>query len=261
MRPPTKRRRTARTCSDETNVSSTSGSLRTSAPRRTSATSCGVTTGELFMWLADDDRLDPTYASACARVLIEQPDHALVCGRAHYYREGELAFAERPVNLASSSPRARLLGYYGSVTLNGSFYGVTRREQLGQRCRSRASTGCSWASLAFLGKVRTLDETCAPPLDRGGLAGQLVPRSQAWAHLSPGEKLAPGGRPAARDDIRRASRYRPPRHYERLVLGSSAWLLVVRASRSEVWLARVLERVGLFGRARAALELRRRRRG
>jgi glycosyltransferase involved in cell wall biosynthesis len=216
--------------------------------------------GELFMWLADDDRLDPTYVSACARVLIEQPDHALVCGRAHYYREGELAFAERPVNLTSSSPRARLLGYYGSVTLNGSFYGVTRRAQVAALPFPRID----WllvASLAYLGKVRTLDETAlhrsieGASQDSSSLGRRLglTRRQERNWHLVVAR--------AARDDIRRAAVYRPLRRYERLVLGSSAWLLVVTRFSTKVWLARVLERAGLFGRARAALERRRRRRG
>ncbi len=217
-------------------------------------------TGELFMWLADDDRLDPAYVSACARVLIEQSDHALVCGRARYYREGEFAFAERPVNLLSASPRVRLLDYYRSVTLNGAFYGVMRREQLVALPFPRID----WllvASLAYQGKVRTLDGISlyrsieGASQDRSSLGRRLglTRRQERNWHLVVAR--------AVYDDITHASVYQPLSRYERHALGSSGWLLVVMRFSGKVWGGRALERLGLFGRARAALERRRRQEG
>ena len=37
--------------------------------------------GPLFMWLADDDWIDPGYIAECAAVLDQNPDHVVACGR------------------------------------------------------------------------------------------------------------------------------------------------------------------------------------
>lgn len=114
--------------------------------------------GSLFMWLADDDWLDPGYVSACASVLEQHADHSLVCGRATYYREGVTPVVERPVTLQSSSAAVRLVGFYRTVTRNGTFYGVIRRELLAA-LPFPATIGSDWllvASLAYSGKIRTV---------------------------------------------------------------------------------------------------------
>jgi glycosyltransferase involved in cell wall biosynthesis len=115
--------------------------------------------GSLFMWLADDDWLDTGYVSACASVLEEHADHSLVCGRATYYREGATAVVERPVTLQSGSAAVRLVGFYRTVTRNGTFYGVIRRELLAA-LPFPATVGSDWllvASLAYSGKIRTVE--------------------------------------------------------------------------------------------------------
>jgi glycosyltransferase involved in cell wall biosynthesis len=115
--------------------------------------------GSLFMWLADDDWLDPGYISACASVLDQHADHSLVCGRAAYFRAGEPTIVERPVNLQSHSAAVRLVGFYRTVTRNGTFYGVIRRELLAA-LPFPSTVGSDWllvASLAYSGKIRTVD--------------------------------------------------------------------------------------------------------
>lgn len=216
--------------------------------------------GELFMWMADDDWLDPGYVSACARVLAERPDHVLVCGRARYFRDETFAFAERPVNLLGPSRRRRVLDFYRTVTLNGAFYGLMRREQIAELPLPRVD----WllvASLAYLGQVRTLP---GPSLNRS-IAGA----SKDAEALARG--LGVSGREtrnwhlfvarAAYEDIMRSPVYRSAGQLGRRALASGAWLLVVARFSWKVWLGRLLVRTGLFDRARAALESRRRRSG
>ncbi|CAN5829308.1 hypothetical protein BH23GEM7_BH23GEM7_03130 [soil metagenome] len=116
--------------------------------------------GEFFMWLADDDWLDYSYVSACVEGLMQDPACALVSGRARYYRGSVLAFQERPVNLLSESPPARVRAYYRSVASNGIFYGVMRRRLL-TRIPLPNIVGGDWlilAAIAFFGKIRTLNE-------------------------------------------------------------------------------------------------------
>ena len=95
-------------------------------------------------------------ASRCSR---RNPDNVIACGRGRYYRGGALAFSERPVNLLSGSRRARLLGFFRTVTLNGVFYGVIRRDAL-PALPVRRTVGADWlltAALAYAGPIRTLD--------------------------------------------------------------------------------------------------------
>ena len=68
--------------------SASSGTRQTSARRRTSAPS-STSLEPLFMWLADDDWIDPGYVAGVRRVLDEHPDHVVACGRGRYYRGGD----------------------------------------------------------------------------------------------------------------------------------------------------------------------------
>lgn len=114
--------------------------------------------GEFFMWLSDDDWLDPTYLAQCARGLREQPDHALICGGARYYDGEKLVLTGRAINLTHASPQRRVAAYYRQVDDNAMFYGLMRREQLARATLQNVAGG-DWilmAQMAFQGKVRTL---------------------------------------------------------------------------------------------------------
>lgn len=216
--------------------------------------------GELFMWLADDDWIDRSYVSACANALFTDAESVLVCGRAHYYRGGEFAFAERPVNLLGSSGWRRVVGFYRTVTLNGPFYGVTRRAAL----ESLPLSQFDWllvAALAYLGKIRTLDGV--------SIHRSLEGSSQDAAALARSLGLSPRQERnwqlvvarAAFDDLVRGPVYGSSVRAKRYAVAAAAWLLVVMRFSGKVWLGRWLIRAGWFARARAALEALRRRRG
>jgi glycosyltransferase involved in cell wall biosynthesis len=117
--------------------------------------------GELFMWLGDDDRLDPSYVRLCAAALRADPALSLVAGSAKYYRRGAFLRAGIPMELLYDRPAARILRYYASVGDNGTFYGVMPRA-LASRVAWRNCLGGDWlfiAAMAYLGKVKTLPQT------------------------------------------------------------------------------------------------------
>jgi glycosyltransferase involved in cell wall biosynthesis len=114
--------------------------------------------GELFMWLADDDWLDPSYVSRCASTLVDDPASALVCGRDLYHAEGAAVQEGVPIDLEEPTGPRRLVSYYRQVALNGAYYGLMRRALLA-RVAIEDTLGGDWlivAAMAFFGKVRTL---------------------------------------------------------------------------------------------------------
>ncbi len=116
--------------------------------------------GEYFMWLSDDDWLDPGYVSRCLAELRGDPSLLGVCGRGHYYRDGRMVTVERPMNLLSRRPAARVLRYFGQVSLNGVLYSVMRREDVARHGFPNVLGG-DWllmGKLAACGGFRTLDD-------------------------------------------------------------------------------------------------------
>lgn len=118
--------------------------------------------GEFFMWLADDDWLDPTYVGRCVQVLLEHPNYSLVCGKARYFQEEEFVHDGLACDLLQDRGSDRVLAYYAHVADNGTFYGVMRRTQI-LRAPMRNTLGGDWllvAATAFMGKIKTLGDTC-----------------------------------------------------------------------------------------------------
>jgi len=216
--------------------------------------------GSLFMWLADDDWIDPGYLAACAACLDQHPDHVVVCGRGRYYRGGEQVFVERPVNLLSRSRSARLVGFYKTVTLNGPFYGVILREQLLGLPRRKA-VGNDWlvvAALAYTGMIRTVEgvsihrsiEGTSQDEDSLGRAYGLSRRqARHWYLIVALEVFR---------DIRGASTYSGIGRVGRNTLAAVAASLVVIRFGPKAVTARGLARLGLLKGARRSLERRRR---
>lgn len=114
--------------------------------------------GEYFMWLGHDDWLSETYIEHCVETLVDNPDVSLACGQALYYRGADEDFRGTAVQLTHESPKDRVTAYLESVSDNGTFFGLMRREQL-VKVRLAKVMGSDWlvvASIAFLGKVVTL---------------------------------------------------------------------------------------------------------
>jgi glycosyltransferase involved in cell wall biosynthesis len=114
--------------------------------------------GRFFMWLSDDDWLDPGYAQRCLDELCGEPGRRLVCGQALYYADRKLVAHERPIDLVARRPGARVLGYYTYVNMNGALFGIARRDDL-LDIPFQEVVGGDWllvAALASRGALRTL---------------------------------------------------------------------------------------------------------
>ncbi|MDT4898868.1 MAG: hypothetical protein QOH25_3945 [Acidobacteriota bacterium] len=118
--------------------------------------------GQFFMWLADDDWLDRSYVSKCVEVLLASPTHSLVSGKTKYYDHGRLVLEEQRINLLDDSGKKRVLAYYDQVIWNGITYGLMRREQLAG-LSLEDKLGADWlliAAIVFMGKIETLEDVC-----------------------------------------------------------------------------------------------------
>jgi glycosyltransferase involved in cell wall biosynthesis len=116
--------------------------------------------GRYFMWLSDDDWLDPTYLSRCAAELSANADHSLVCGATKYSDEAGHEYVGVTVSAMQDSAFDRVLRFYSKVNDNGTFYGLARRDMLIEHPIPNVLGG-DWlhvAKLALLGKIRTLDD-------------------------------------------------------------------------------------------------------
>jgi glycosyltransferase involved in cell wall biosynthesis len=115
--------------------------------------------GEYFMFLGDDNWLEPSYVSQCLRTLQAQPDRILVCGRPLLCRGGILAGEGGTTNVLQESGKDRVLSYYRQVGYNTAFFGLARREVF-SAVPLLNTMGGDWlymASIACMGKIETLD--------------------------------------------------------------------------------------------------------
>ncbi len=116
--------------------------------------------GEYFMWLADDDWIDPGYVSQCLAVLQAEAGTVLVCGLARYYRGDAYVLQERPIELGSARAAVRIIQYFARVSLNGPLFGLVHRDRL-MPVGFPQIAGGDWllvAALAAQGRVRTLGD-------------------------------------------------------------------------------------------------------
>jgi glycosyltransferase involved in cell wall biosynthesis len=114
--------------------------------------------GKYFMWLADDDWIEPEYVSRCLTALTADAATMLVCGLGRYYVGGRHVIDERPINLESLRPGARIVRYFSRVSLNGPLFGLARHSDL-LTLGFPQDIGGDWllvAGLAARGRVRTL---------------------------------------------------------------------------------------------------------
>ncbi|HEX4008583.1 MAG TPA: glycosyltransferase family A protein [Solirubrobacteraceae bacterium] len=193
--------------------------------------------GDYFMWLSDDDWLDPAYVSRCVAELRADPDTVLVCGGGRYHRDGHHVLDERPIELTDRHPAARLVRYFARVSLNGPVFGVAARDDL-LPIGFPPVIGGDWmlvAALAAKGRVRTLPDVhihrsmsglgsdAARLADDFGLQGLLARQSHAFVAASIARQIAAGAPP-----------YRRMGHATRLVVATAAaGLILTRFSAAD----------------------------
>ena len=118
--------------------------------------------GEYFMWLCDDDWLDPTYVEECLVELTSDPLTILAGGVAKYYDGDDFKYAGAVTNLLQDDGLVRMLEYYDTIVDNGILYGLWRRAQLLDLPLDN-TMGSDWLTLgaaAYSGKIRTFDGAC-----------------------------------------------------------------------------------------------------
>ena len=141
--------------------------------------------GEYFMWLADDDWLDENYVTECIKALADGA--VLGAGRSRWFDADREVSVEAPTNLSHGNGATRVRTFYRTVTKVSVFYGLSRTSTIRSRGPILECTGGDWlfvASLAFLGRVETL-ETTSIHRALGGVSDLIVdaqwtiPRSAA----------------------------------------------------------------------------------
>jgi len=120
-----------------------------------------ASSAEYFMWLADDDWIEPNYVEDCYKYLRDNPEFVLACGKDRYFANETLRYLGREISLLDSSPEERILSYFRKVTHNGMFYGLMRRDLL-SKLSFPTMLAADWvlmAQVAALGKTKTLTTT------------------------------------------------------------------------------------------------------
>jgi glycosyltransferase involved in cell wall biosynthesis len=59
--------------------------------------------GEYFMWMSDDDELNPSIIGRYVDFLESNPDYSLVSGKILHWKNGELAYVEKNLSLETIS--------------------------------------------------------------------------------------------------------------------------------------------------------------
>lgn len=116
-------------------------------------------TGDYFLWLSDDDALEPGILERYTNFLSVNPDYSLVSGQVNYWQDNKLVMVEKEFTMDHSSPSLRVINYYFKVMHGAMFYGMMNR-RLAQSIPLRGRIGDDWhfvASVAFSGKIKNFD--------------------------------------------------------------------------------------------------------
>lgn len=130
-------------------------------PARNFEATISLARGEYFMWLADDDAIDPEFVERCVERLQRPDSPALVSGLTKYVDAGVVEREEGLMQLTAPDPVARLRRYAWQVNRNEAFYGLARRDDWLQLLPLRNRIAEDWSMVAALiarGPLVTLPE-------------------------------------------------------------------------------------------------------
>jgi glycosyltransferase involved in cell wall biosynthesis len=100
-------------------------------PTRNFARVLEAARGEYFMWLADDDWLDPGCVAACLDEFDRNPRAALVASVTTFHDpDGAIVGQRHAREYRQRSALARVCRYFSTVRDNSGFYGLMRRRDL-----------------------------------------------------------------------------------------------------------------------------------
>ena len=115
--------------------------------------------GGLFMWIADDDSLEPGILHKYVDFLTTHPGYSLVSGRIRYWSGDRAVFDEKDFNMENNSRDIRVIRYYSKVKHGAIYYGLMHRE-IAKKVPLRNRMGEDWhfvAKVAYLGKIKNLE--------------------------------------------------------------------------------------------------------
>lgn len=218
--------------------------------------------GDCFMWLSDDDWIDPEYVDRCLAVLLEDCTTRLVCGLARYHKRGAYVLDERSITLDSRRPGSRVVRYFSRVSLNGPLFGVARREDLLAIGFPQVAGG-DWlliASVAARGRVLTLP--CVHihrSLDGLGADAQRLASSFGMRGLPARQHHVAFAVRVWMDISFRARAFDGMKRFSRMWAGSvAAVLILVRFTLAELVRGAIGARAGAWLERRTSEHLRRR---
>jgi glycosyltransferase involved in cell wall biosynthesis len=107
-------------------------------------------TGEYFMWLGDDDWLDPRYVESCLESFRLNPAATLVVGATTFHDpDGGVVAEQPPREYRQRSAMARVCRYLVTVRDNSGFYGLMRRRELAAAGLDNVMAG-DWLTVAAM---------------------------------------------------------------------------------------------------------------
>lgn len=115
--------------------------------------------GDLFMWVADDDALEPGILKVYVDFLMNHPDYSLVSGQIKYWQGNRALFCEKDFNLEEDSGDLRVIHFYFKVMYGAIFHGLMRRA-MAEKIPLRNAIGNDFhfvATLAYVGKIKNLE--------------------------------------------------------------------------------------------------------
>jgi glycosyltransferase involved in cell wall biosynthesis len=115
--------------------------------------------GDFFMWVADDDSLEPGILQKYVDFLVSHSDYSLVSGEIRYWSDNHPSFDETHFNMEHSSPDVRVIKYYSKVIHGAIFYGLMPIN-VAKKIILRNRMGEDWhvvAKVAYLGKIKMLE--------------------------------------------------------------------------------------------------------
>ena len=118
--------------------------------------------GAYFMWLGDDDWVDPNYVSSCLAALQADPGAAVAAGRVIYHEPDVDPWLGVHVEPCSADAGQRVLEYWRSARDNGAFYGLVPMEisdALPPLANTMGADMQHMAAVAFLGRYRIVETT------------------------------------------------------------------------------------------------------
>jgi glycosyltransferase involved in cell wall biosynthesis len=118
-----------------------------------------VAKGKYFMWLADDDFLEPGVIARAVEFMEDHDDYSLGAGQIQYWHDTVRDLVEGGFTFEQSSPAKRVVGFYSKVIYCGIMHGLIRTD-LAREIPIRKLIGNDYhfvANLAYLGKIKNFD--------------------------------------------------------------------------------------------------------